>query len=1085
MACERDLLFGVLALQNNFVAREVFLGAFSAWIADKSRPLADYINQLGKLSRRNFALLSDLVEVHLEQHGGSPQQSLAAVSSIESVREALEEFQDSELRESLCHLSAARYSRMPESDGDPYLTLDSSLTPSGGSERFRILRFHRRGGLGKVSIARDEELHREVAFKEIRPEMADDPRCRERFTREARITGGLEHPCIVPVYAMGRHLDGRPYYAMRFIQGESLTQALTRFHGHTKGNGDRSHAKSLLGPSRQSEFRSLLRRLIDVCQAIEYSHARGIVHRDLKPDNIMLGDYGETLVLDWGLAKPLRSGKAEGQIPTSPPDGNTPLLSLADDSEGLTHMGSIIGTFGWMSPEQARGQIDKLGPLSDVYSLGATLYSILTGKAAVHHENHDVMKRQTEHGDFPSPRSLNSDVPRPLEAICLKAMALQPQDRYSRAAELESDLEKWLADEPVSAYREPWLARARRLVRRHQTLVVGGGAALLIGLVASLALGGILAFYNQTLDLERKQAIAARDLEREMRTEQRDVLQYLSDIAMARLKGRAGVSEVRLEMLEKVLKYHQKIAAREMQDSGRKRDLVDAHHSIGDLLASLGQHEKSRQAYQKALEVLQHPPFEVGDAEEESHIEAMLLVNLSEAQFGSGNHLEGFRLLSQASKKWNELIEEYPDNPKYIHASLDARLNQASRFARFRDGIDALSDDPVLLAELFGSNTSATGAVISEYNKLVADYDHLAKKSNLETSVRISFQMMLTNYANLLDNLNRHEQALLRAEQAVEIGTQVVDSAKTTEGKTEAGEFLANSLNTRGVVLRHLRRDADALRDYQNAVQLLRRLVKAHPGELNYRNVLSRSMHNIGNLQMHGGKLEEASKAFDEVVLLRSQLVTMEPDNLGYLANLANTFLSQGDVLRRQKQFGPAGKEYARGVEILRNLSFQSPSEFASVLAAAYEKFSKLSDDSGKQDESLKFFEEELPKLTGLANQQPLVSLHQLWGETLYVARRDEEAVTHYELAGEGARQISTVTCAYKGANVWGRCAELAKEEIHRQECVRQSLGELKRAVELGFSDYKHLISDPSLRAIQQEQEYKELAEKVRIAQEN
>ena len=155
-----------------------------------------------------------------------------------------------------------------------------------------------------MSLAHDRALHREVAVKEIRPERADDPNSRARFLLEAEITGGLEHPGIVPVYRAGPVCDGRPFYAMRFVRGDSLKDAIERFHQAEQTAATRGRARS--AP------RSPPRRFTDVCNAIAYAHSRGVLHRDLKPGNVMLGQYGETLVVDWGLAKPL--GRTEGSV---------------------------------------------------------------------------------------------------------------------------------------------------------------------------------------------------------------------------------------------------------------------------------------------------------------------------------------------------------------------------------------------------------------------------------------------------------------------------------------------------------------------------------------------------------------------------------------------------------------------------------------------------------------------------------------------------------------------------------------------------------------------------------------------------
>src|SRR5262249_13769048 len=188
-------------------------------------------------------------------------------------------------------------------DAEATLTYLGSPTTPGG--RFRILRPHAQGGLGVVSVALDEELHREVALKEIQERYASENEPRSRFLLEAEITGSLEHPGIVPVYGLGHHPDGRPFYAMRFVRGESLKDAIARFYGapdpSTATKGARTPGTESLALSVQ--FRRLLARFLDVCNAIAYAHSRGVLHRDLKPGNILLGPFGETLVVDWGLAK--------------------------------------------------------------------------------------------------------------------------------------------------------------------------------------------------------------------------------------------------------------------------------------------------------------------------------------------------------------------------------------------------------------------------------------------------------------------------------------------------------------------------------------------------------------------------------------------------------------------------------------------------------------------------------------------------------------------------------------------------------------------------------------------------------------
>jgi serine/threonine-protein kinase len=400
-SADRNLLFGILALQMDFVGRDALIRAMHAWVLDKARPLGQILVEQGALRPDAHALLEALVHKHLELHGGDAQKCLAS-SSLGSARQELKEIADPEVQASLAHASAARHA----DEVDPDATRPPAAgTPTSAGLRFRILRPHAKGGLGQVFVANDEELHREVALKEIQDRYADNRDSRVRFLLEAEITGGLEHPGIVPVYGLGSYADGRPYYAMRFIKGDSLQEAIKGFHateGSRRDPGERALA-----------LRGLLGRFVDVCNAVAYAHSRGVLHRDLKPGNVMLGGYGETLVVDWGLAKPVgrpegADGSAEGTLRPASASGSAP-----------TQLGSVIGTPAFMPPEQAAGRLDQLGPASDVYSLGATLYCLLTGQAPVTGADRAAVLRQVQRGEFPPPRQVKGAVPRALEAVCL------------------------------------------------------------------------------------------------------------------------------------------------------------------------------------------------------------------------------------------------------------------------------------------------------------------------------------------------------------------------------------------------------------------------------------------------------------------------------------------------------------------------------------------------------------------------------------------------------------------------------------------------------------------------------------------
>ena len=284
---------------------------------------------------------------------------------------------------------------------------------------------------------------------------------------------------------MGQYADGRPYYAMRFINGDSLQDSINALHRNSPGT---------LG-EKNMQLRGLLGRLIDVCDAIEYAHSRGVLHRDIKPSNIMLGKHGETLVVDWGLA---RFAKTEDSETTdSENQGSQSAGVLAEPAPTL--MGSAVGTPAYMPPEQAEGRLSDIGPQSDVYSLGATLYHILTGRPPFSEQDVPSLLRKVQKGHYPKPRSIVGEIPLPLEAICTHAMSSDAKNRYSTPRELANDLEKFLADEPVSVCPEPWPSRASRWVRKHRALASTAAGILVVTTVGLAAFTVVVGGKNQQL----------------------------------------------------------------------------------------------------------------------------------------------------------------------------------------------------------------------------------------------------------------------------------------------------------------------------------------------------------------------------------------------------------------------------------------------------------------------------------------------------------------------------------------------------------------------------------------------------------
>lgn len=391
---------------------------------------------------------------------------------------------------------------MASAHDDP-LTADESAptrpearTPSPGSpprtqtvtgdtltgERYEIRELIAQGGMGEVHLAWDRVLQREVAFKTLRADL-DDETLAPRFAVEARVSGCLEHPNIVPVHDYGTGPDGRPFYTMRWIRGRSLGQLV-------------AEGRLPSAVERLDVFRK-------VCDAIAFAHAEGVVHRDLKPNNVMVGEFGEVLVLDWGIA---RVGSAEVGGPPSRASE-----SLADDSLQSPHTraGIVVGTPVFMAPELLRGERERVDPRVDVYALGVMLYRLLTNVMPFSGERalHDARA-----GRFIRPRSRNQDVGRELDAIVRKAMALDPADRYATAAELRRDVQAYLEGGDVVAYPLGVVGRAMRWTRRNRRIVVPVGVTALLAAVALLIGGG---FYARALATSRDRAVVSERIARD------------------------------------------------------------------------------------------------------------------------------------------------------------------------------------------------------------------------------------------------------------------------------------------------------------------------------------------------------------------------------------------------------------------------------------------------------------------------------------------------------------------------------------------------------------------------------------------
>lgn len=400
-------------------------------------------------------------------------------------------------------------------------------------QRYEILREHARGGMGRVLLARDAAVGREVALKELLPGRQSSSGVTrktgtlaqaERFLREARVTGQLEHPGIVPVYEIGQRPDGAPFYTMKFVRGRTMADRLREIRDG-EGSGNDKLLRRL----------KILESFTTVCEAVAFAHSRGVIHRDLKPQNLMLGDYGETLVLDWGLARVKHANESTSNLPplpriepassgsglikpssvitpgsVAPPVTGSAAPTAA--SSAATLDGAVIGTPAYMSPEQAAGHISEVDEQSDLYSLGAILYEIMTGVPPYEGSSPESVVKKVLHGPPPPVRKREPNAPPELAALVERAMERDRAKRLRMVGELVDQVRAYREGRTLSVYQYSTMELVRRFVARHK-------AATLITLLAAAALLGSGVWYFLQITEQKQRAEDARIVAEQQRAE--------------------------------------------------------------------------------------------------------------------------------------------------------------------------------------------------------------------------------------------------------------------------------------------------------------------------------------------------------------------------------------------------------------------------------------------------------------------------------------------------------------------------------------------------------------------------------------
>ena len=961
---DRHLLFGLLALQNGIISQVQLVAAFQAWTLDKSRSLADHLAARGDLTGPRRALLEGLVEVHLETHGGDVGQSLAAVSAGKSTRESLARIGDPAINATLGHVPAAR---LPTEDGDADRTTAHSVgSATSDGQRFRVLRPHARGGLGAVFVALDAELNREVALKQLLDHHADDPTSRHRFLIEAQITGGLEHPGIVPVYGLGTYDGGRPYYAMRFIKGDSLKDAIAAFHADTSLKAD---------PGRRSlELRKLLRRFLDVCNAIAYAHQRGVLHRDLKPGNVMVGKYGETLVVDWGLAK------AVGRSDPRTAIGERTLVPSSSSGVAETLAGSVVGTPAYMSPEQAAGDLDRLGPRSDVYSLGAMLYCLLTGKPPFEGDDLGAMLRAVQRGEFPAPRSVDPSIDPALEAVCQKAMAADPEGRYASPRELADDVERWTADEPVSARPEPFPERARRWMRRRRTTVTAAAVALV---VATLGLASVLAVQyraNAELATANTRVQARFDLALEA------IKTFHSGVSEDVLLKNDNLKPVRDRLLKDAAEFYERLRGQLSGQADRtsRRALGQAYFEMARLAGEIGATDQAIANCRQTLAVRRRLA-DAADTDGEAQAEVgrsliylgELLTEVGQTDEARTSFAEARTLLEGVTRA-NPAVTQYQSDLASSHHSIGMLLLQTGKPAETLASFEA---------------ARAIRQTLADANPTASRFQQALARSHNSIGV-------------LLSRTGKPAEALARYQTARAIQQTLADANPAV---ADFQRDLANSHNNIGLHLSETGKPAEALASFQAARAIQQTLADANPAVTRFQRDLARIHDNIGQLLSQTGKPAEALAWYQAARAIQQKLADANPAVTGFQSSLATSHNNIGALLNRTGTPGQALASFQAARAIQQKLADANPAvtEFQSDLARSHNNIGTVLHQTGKPGEALASYQAARAIQQTLADANPavtriqsaLANSHNNIGALLSQAGKPGEGLASYQAA--------------------------------------------------------------------------------------
>jgi serine/threonine protein kinase/tetratricopeptide (TPR) repeat protein len=765
---------------------------------------------------------------------------------------------------------------------------------------YRLIREVGRGGMGIVYEAEQVSLARRVALKVLPFVAALDPRQLRRFQNEARVAVVLHHPHIVPVYATGCE-RGVYYYAMQFVDGPSLA-AVIRSRRQRTGLADDAdncerhdakvqanvtqHAESTPADDAPSDARETVtvvreaaRLGAEAAEALEAAHQAGIIHRDIKPANLLLDSTGCLWVADFGLA---RFG-TEG---------------------GLTRTGHVLGTLRYMSPEQALGRPGLLDHRTDIYSLGATLYELLTLRAAFSGGDREQLLRQIDRCEPPRLRAVDATIPAALELIVRKAMAKHPADRYGSALELAADLRRFLDGSPVRARPAHWIARSRRWIARHSSVVLAAGAI-------SFLLSGVLSTTAVIVVRQRDAAEAGRQQAR------RAVDEMYTEVAERWLARQPHLEPLQQDFLEKACRFYVEFARDASADPSARREAARACRRVGDLERRFGRFAEAEAAYTRATKLLEALAATPPDADEVCEESALV-------RTGRGGLYRATGQLAAAEQEYRAALAYYE------------RLTVAKPVERYLRGQAGCQVN--LGATLAARSKSAEATVC--YERALNTLQALARDAPHDADTMFDLAACQADFANLLA-ASRPAEAEVLLRRALTAQEKLSASAASQPAIRDARAMTASSLAT---LLAGLDRLSESRTAAALALDARQKLAADYPLTADYRQQVAAGQLALGGIVSAAGRSGEAASLYRAAAAAYTRLADGWPAVPEYRRGSAEALTRLAETLAllgRPK----AAEEYCRAAlsrlagqageaRIARQDAARSYAALASVFAA-------------------------------------------------------------------------------------------------------------------------------------------------------